>query len=265
MTSQGSTRRFDLLRPGAHAWAVVGLTAALVLAGIAVSRISLVVVPLVLALFPAALLAPVAGWLTRRGVRAVLAALAVLLGALTLLIGGVAAVVPAFVAQAPELSDAVSRGIEQVEKRLPQLPFGPDVFSVPDLPRAVGDRIAGGGRQVIDQTIQAARRTAEVVAAALARIDGRGRRGRRGRSARCVAARQLGAERVVTMSRHSRFLPELIDLIQDRRIDPGKVSDLQLPLDEAAEGCRGVDSSHPSHSRRPPAARATGPGATGPG
>ncbi|TQS42494.1 zinc-dependent alcohol dehydrogenase family protein [Cryptosporangium phraense] len=38
-----------------------------------------------------------------------------------------------------------------------------------------------------------------------------------------------------------RFLPELIGLIVDRKIDPGKVFDLRLPLDEAAEGYRAMD------------------------
>ncbi|MET8355110.1 zinc-binding dehydrogenase [Micromonospora sp. NPDC005206] len=38
-----------------------------------------------------------------------------------------------------------------------------------------------------------------------------------------------------------RFLPELIDLIGTRQIDPGKVFDLTLPLDQAAEGCRAMD------------------------
>jgi threonine dehydrogenase-like Zn-dependent dehydrogenase len=38
-----------------------------------------------------------------------------------------------------------------------------------------------------------------------------------------------------------RFLPELIRLICDRRIDPGKVFDLTLPLDQAAEGYRAMD------------------------
>jgi len=38
-----------------------------------------------------------------------------------------------------------------------------------------------------------------------------------------------------------RFLPELIDLIWNRTIDPGKVFDLTLPLDEAAEGYRAMD------------------------
>jgi threonine dehydrogenase-like Zn-dependent dehydrogenase len=38
-----------------------------------------------------------------------------------------------------------------------------------------------------------------------------------------------------------RFLPELIDLIWNRRIDPGKVFDLELPLDEAAAGYQAMD------------------------
>jgi threonine dehydrogenase-like Zn-dependent dehydrogenase len=38
-----------------------------------------------------------------------------------------------------------------------------------------------------------------------------------------------------------RFLPELIELIWNRRIDPGKVFDLSLPLEEAAEGYRAMD------------------------
>ena len=38
-----------------------------------------------------------------------------------------------------------------------------------------------------------------------------------------------------------RFLPELIQLIWDRKIDPGVVFDLTLPLEDAAEGYRAMD------------------------
>ncbi|MFD0067438.1 zinc-dependent alcohol dehydrogenase family protein [Streptomyces sp. NPDC056690] len=38
-----------------------------------------------------------------------------------------------------------------------------------------------------------------------------------------------------------RFLPELIQLIWDRKIDPGKVFDPTLPLDQAAEGFTAMD------------------------
>jgi threonine dehydrogenase-like Zn-dependent dehydrogenase len=38
-----------------------------------------------------------------------------------------------------------------------------------------------------------------------------------------------------------RFLPDLIDLILNRQIDPGKVFDLSLPLDQAPQGYRAMD------------------------
>ena len=38
-----------------------------------------------------------------------------------------------------------------------------------------------------------------------------------------------------------RFLPDLIDRIWTRTIDPGKVFDLTLPLDQVAEGYRAMD------------------------
>ncbi|MER5324603.1 zinc-dependent alcohol dehydrogenase family protein [Streptosporangium roseum] len=38
-----------------------------------------------------------------------------------------------------------------------------------------------------------------------------------------------------------QYLPELIDLIYSRRIDPGQVFDLTLPLDQAAEAYRAMD------------------------
>ncbi|WP_405114677.1 zinc-dependent alcohol dehydrogenase family protein [Micromonospora sp. NBC_01405] len=38
-----------------------------------------------------------------------------------------------------------------------------------------------------------------------------------------------------------RFLPELMRLIGDRQIDPGRVFDLELPLEQAAEGYRAMD------------------------
>jgi threonine dehydrogenase-like Zn-dependent dehydrogenase len=38
-----------------------------------------------------------------------------------------------------------------------------------------------------------------------------------------------------------RFLPELIDLVWKGKINPNKVFDLTLPLDQVAEGCRAMD------------------------
>jgi threonine dehydrogenase-like Zn-dependent dehydrogenase len=38
-----------------------------------------------------------------------------------------------------------------------------------------------------------------------------------------------------------QYLPELIQLIWDRTIDPGKVFDLTLPLEDAAEAYKAMD------------------------
>ena len=38
-----------------------------------------------------------------------------------------------------------------------------------------------------------------------------------------------------------RFLPELMDLVLTRRIDPAGVFDLELPLADVAEGYRAMD------------------------
>ena len=55
-----------------------------------------------------------------------------------------------------------------------------------------------------------------------------------------------------------RFLPEPIDLIWNGKIDPGKVCDLELPLDQAADACRGWTSVKRSRcSSAPEVARAT--------
>jgi threonine dehydrogenase-like Zn-dependent dehydrogenase len=37
------------------------------------------------------------------------------------------------------------------------------------------------------------------------------------------------------------LLPELIDLVWNGKINPGKVFDLTLPLGQVAEGCRAMD------------------------
>jgi threonine dehydrogenase-like Zn-dependent dehydrogenase len=38
-----------------------------------------------------------------------------------------------------------------------------------------------------------------------------------------------------------RYLPDLIKLVWDRKIEPGKVFDLVLPLEQVAEGYRAMD------------------------
>jgi hypothetical protein len=40
-----------------------------------------------------------------------------------------------------------------------------------------------------------------------------------------------------------RYLPQLIELVWERKISPGKVFDLMLPLDQVAEGYHAMDAA----------------------
>jgi threonine dehydrogenase-like Zn-dependent dehydrogenase len=62
-------------------------------------------------------------------------------------------------------------------------------------------------------------------------------------SAACVFGSDLWPYPTCTAALHRvrRFLPELIELIWNRRIEPGKVFDFELPLDRAADGYRAMD------------------------
>jgi putative heme transporter len=135
-----------LARAGRVAWAVLGIVGVLVLVVLAAGRISLVVVPLVLALFPATLLAPVSSRVKAWGAPDSVASLASMLLAVLVVGGLLGAMVPLVAADLPELADSASRGIEQIEAFLEDDPFqlgleGPGAFfeAVRDQLGALGD------------------------------------------------------------------------------------------------------------------------------
>ena len=122
MTNQDEQQ--SLWRAGRTAWAILGLLAILSLLGYLASLLALIVVPVILALFPATLLVPVAHWLQRMRIPAALAAfLTVVIGVLLLLglIGGMIALV---IAQVPALIESAAKGVAEIEELLDTLPLG---------------------------------------------------------------------------------------------------------------------------------------------
>jgi putative heme transporter len=69
-----------VVRAGAIAWAIVGIVVVVALVALLAAELRFVVVPLLITLFPAALLAPVFGWLRRRGLAPALASVIVVVG-----------------------------------------------------------------------------------------------------------------------------------------------------------------------------------------
>ena len=125
-TAQRRDRRWTdggLVRAGGTAWAVLGIIALVVLLAYAMSQLTVVIVPLVLALFPAAVLVPPTSALKRRGVPAGLAALIVMVGALGLLIGLFGALMPAVAAELGGLAENLEEGYTQVRRYLANSPL----------------------------------------------------------------------------------------------------------------------------------------------
>jgi predicted PurR-regulated permease PerM len=120
----GAVLDHPILRSGLFAWAAVGLAAAAALGLWLLALVRIAVIPLVLALFPAAVLAPAVGRLTTRRAPPTLAALAVLLATLGLAGAAVALLVPPVSAQVGTLSSSLASGARQVEALLAKGPVG---------------------------------------------------------------------------------------------------------------------------------------------
>src|SRR5690606_2813488 len=119
-----------LLRAGCMAWAVIGLAGAGVVVLYLLGRFSLVVIPVVLAIFPATLLLPVSEWLKRRGLPPSLASFVTLLAVLGVIGGIVSAMVVLVLVELPALPESAVAGIADLEELLRRAPFGFEVGGV---------------------------------------------------------------------------------------------------------------------------------------
>jgi putative heme transporter len=114
-----------LWRLGRTGWAVLGLVGVLIVLGYLFSTLTLVVIPVVLALFPATLLVPVADWMKRHGVPAALAAIISILAGIALIAGVIGGMVPLVVAELPALTASAAEGLQEIERYLRrEQPFG---------------------------------------------------------------------------------------------------------------------------------------------
>ncbi len=105
-----------VVRAGVVAWCVIGIVLVAAVAVWAATYLWVVVVPLVLAMFPAALIEPVTRWLRARGVPSAVAALLSVLGLLGVLAGLLVFIGFAVAEQAAELGEAISEGYEQIRR-----------------------------------------------------------------------------------------------------------------------------------------------------
>jgi putative heme transporter len=128
--SSGAAR---LWRAGRTAWALVGVALAVAVLGLIAGELTLVLVPVVLALFPATLLVPVAGWLKDRGLPDALAGLVSIVAGVALIGAVIGAMVPLVASELPDLADSASEGVAQIEEFLEDGPLGMETDGVEGL------------------------------------------------------------------------------------------------------------------------------------
>ncbi|MHA6783295.1 AI-2E family transporter [Pseudonocardia saturnea] len=119
-----------MVRFGRVAWAVLGIAGLVALGALVAVRLAVVVVPLLLALFPAALLAPAVGLLHRCRVPRPLATAVVFVAAVAVVGAVFRLVVPVFLAQLPELTASLTQAGTRLDGTLDQLPGLPDNATV---------------------------------------------------------------------------------------------------------------------------------------
>jgi putative heme transporter len=153
-------------RMGRTSWSILGVLLLVAVIGWVLSLVPLVVVPLVLALFPATLLVPVAGWLRRIGAPAALAAIGSILLGLLLIGVIIGAMVPLVVSQAPELAESAAGGLEEVERFLEDGPLGLDLGGLDGVVDMVQEQLGEAG-ELAPQALAAAVVAFEVIAGIL--------------------------------------------------------------------------------------------------
>lgn len=153
-------------RLGRSAWALLGIVGVLVLVGWLAGQLSLIVIPVILALFPATLLVPLASKLKSVGVPASLAALASMLIGFLAIGGLIGAMIPLVASEMPELVESADTGVEEIERWLQDDPLGLGIGGPTGLLESAREQIGEIG-QYAGQAATAASTAAEVLAGLL--------------------------------------------------------------------------------------------------
>jgi len=153
---------FFLAAAAAWSWRILLTGAALAVVVFVLAQLYVVVIPVVLALFFAAVLEPLVARLRRRGWKPSLAAAAVFLGALVVL-GLVMSWIGTSVAdQFDDLGQEVEQGVEEVKERLQRDPLNLSPERIEELQDGLVKSLQPGGTGLSAQVVNRARTATEV-------------------------------------------------------------------------------------------------------
>ncbi|MGH8884832.1 MAG: AI-2E family transporter [Egibacteraceae bacterium] len=140
-----------LVRSGAYAWALIGILGLAVAVVVVVGQLKVVVVPLVLALFPAAVLTPFTRRLISRGVPRSVAALIALLLTVGLVTAVVVVLAPQFQRELGDVGANLRQGYTRVQEFLAAGPFGLSPIQLDEVTAQIQTQI--GRTQGVSQTV----------------------------------------------------------------------------------------------------------------
>ncbi len=145
------------VRAGVYAWSFIGITIITIGLALVTARLSAVIIPVIIALFPAAGLEPINRRIKAQGVPDALSALITLLGFFGIVTAIVSFIAPAVAEQFDSLEASIREGYRQLDEFLASGPFGLQPVDLNDLidqaTTAVREAAAGG--QATDGVVSA--------------------------------------------------------------------------------------------------------------
>lgn len=167
MSDRGTERHVPPLLSWAAgiSWRLLVVAGALALIGFLVARLTLVVVPTLIAVLVASVLHPAAARLVQRGVPAVLAVLAVFVLALVAIGGSAALIVPAVADEVGTFSDTVSTAQDGLAGWLEDEPWGLSRSDVNRYIDQVGQQLVDNRDRIVTGVLGAAAGFLQIVAA----------------------------------------------------------------------------------------------------
>lgn len=147
-------------------WRIVFLALAAYLAVVALARVRTIVLPVVVALLLATILAPPARWLERRGLPPLAATWVVFIGAAALAAGVAASAAPQVARQAGQLGSSFSGTSEELRNWLVDGPLGLSQEQLEEWMSRAGDELERNRERLIGGALSGAVLVAEVIAGA---------------------------------------------------------------------------------------------------
>jgi predicted PurR-regulated permease PerM len=161
------TRPLTLDRAAAFTWRALLVGVGVVIVGLILSRLRLVVLPMIVAFLLATILQPVVDALVRRRVPRLAAVWLVLLLSIGSLVGIGFAVAPSIADEFEDLGDTLEEGKQEVEDFVADGPFGLEEADLDEYVDRAGEQFGGQGSEIASGVVAGAVVAFEVVAGVL--------------------------------------------------------------------------------------------------